>query len=130
MGTRAQINIQQGNKVVSVYTGMDGFPRNILQTLRAAASAGRSTPFRIAQAVVREWGSDTMRIIGQNDDQSKWVSYLYNVDVSKKPWRVRYTQEETVDLPTLPNGELDDSNEAFAEAKTNPAVTRYTSIAA
>ena|SRR5258708_6534479 len=122
MGTRAQIDVRQGKKVVRVYSQFDGSPRNILPVLRAAASAGYSTPFRIAQAVIREFGGgDTIRII--NEDRSD-VSYRYAVDVSTKPWRVRQTEMETVDLPRKADGSLDDSTEAFENAKVIPAVTR------
>ena len=121
MGTRAQIDVRQGNKVVRVYSQFDGSPRNILPVLRATASAGYSTPFRIAQAVVREFGGDTSRII---DEDRSDVSYHYAVDVSAKPWRVRQTRNEAVDLPTKPDGSLDDSEEAFDNAPVLPAVTR------
>lgn len=122
MGTRAQIDVRQGKKVVRVYSQFDGSPRNILPALRAAASAGYSTPFRIAQAFIREFGGgDTIRII--NEDRSG-VSYRYVVDVSTKPWRVRQTEMETVDLPRKADGSLDDSTEAFENAKVIPAVTR------
>lgn len=129
MGTRAQIDIRQGDKVVRVYSQFDGSPRNILPALRAAARAGCSTPFRIAQAVIREFGGgDTIRII--DEDRSEYMSYLYVIDASSKPWRVKQTKGEAVDLPTKPDGEIDDSTEALENAKIIPAVTRSFRIAA
>lgn len=128
MGTRAQVDVRQGKKVVRVYSQFDGSPRNILPVLRTVASAGFSTPYRIAQAIVREFGGDdnddTVRIIDEHEDRSDEVSYHYVVDASSRPWRVRQTQAETVDLPTKPDGSIDDSPEAFERAKTLPAVTR------
>ena len=134
MGTRAQIEVRQGNKMVRIYSPTDGFPRHILPALRAAARAGCSTPFRIAQAVIRQFPDDFgIRII--YEDRSKYVSYLYVVDVSSKPWRVRQTETETVNLPIKPDGSLDYSTEALEEAlndpkKIVPAVTRSFRIGA
>ena len=122
MGTRAQIDVRQGNKVVHVYSQFDGTPRNILPALRAAASAGYSTPYRIAQAIVREFGGDTIRII--DEDRGKYMSYLYVIDVSTKPWRVRQTRAAAIDLPVKPDGSLDDSDEALFNSPELPAVTR------
>jgi hypothetical protein len=126
MGTRAQIDIHQGGKVVRVYSEFDGSPRNILLTLRAAASAGRSNPFRIARTVVREFGGDTIYIT--DEDQSKWVSYHYVVDASSSPWHVRYTKMPTVDLPIKSDGSLDCSTEALNSSRLLPAVTRSVRI--
>ena len=127
MGTRAQIEVRQGKKVVRVYSEFDGSPRNILPVLRTVASAGYATPHRIAQAIVREFGGDTISII--DEDRSDWMSYLYVVDVSSKPWRVRQTAAEAVELPRKPDGSLDDSNEALDDPKNLVrAVTRYIRI--
>src|SRR5882762_340008 len=91
MGTRAQIDIRQGNKtVVRVYTEFDGFPHNILPALRAAASAGYSKPLSIARAVIKQFGGTDILIT--DEDKSDYVSYRYAVDVSSKPWRVRQTE--------------------------------------
>ena len=125
MGTRAQVDVQQGNKIVRVYTGTDGFPRNILPALRAAASEGRTTPFRIAQSIVRWFPKDfDIEILDTDDDQSDWASYHYVVDVSSKPWRVRQTKAAVVNLPIKPGGSLDYSSEALRNSPVLPAVTR------
>jgi hypothetical protein len=124
MGTRAQIDVRQGKKVIRTYTQFDGFPRNILPALRAAASARHSTPSRIARAVIKQWGlsGGEMQII--DEDYGDGLDYRYVVDASSKPWRVRQTRSACCDLPTKPDGSLDDSKEAFENAKIVPAVTR------
>jgi hypothetical protein len=123
MGTRAQIDVMRSGEIVRLYASLDGFPRNILPALRAAASEGRKTPFRIAQAIVRQLPEDFIEII--DDDQSEWVSYHFKVDVSSKPWRVCQIEAAGVVLPRKPDGSLDDSNEAFDDPKNQiPAVVR------
>lgn len=120
MGTRAQIDIRQGNKtVVRVYSEFDGFPHNILPALRAAASAGYSKPLSIARAVIKQFGGTDILIT--DEDKSDYVSYRYAVDISSKPWRVRQTKMAGWELPTNPDGSCDDS---FTKGKLLPAVTR------
>jgi hypothetical protein len=124
MGTRAQIDVRQSNKVIRIYTQLDGFPRNILPALRAAAGAGYSKPSRIARAIIQYWdnsGGSGMRII--TEDRSD-VSYRYIVDVSSKPWRVRQTRMEGYRLTIKPDGSIDDSDEALTSGKRVPAATR------
>ena len=128
MGTRAQIDVRQGNKVIRVYAQFDGTPRNILPALRAVANEGYSTPYRIAQAIVREFPSDFARIT--DEDRSDEMSYLFVVDVSSKPWRVRQTQAEGIELPRKADGSIDDSDEAWENAPVLPAVTRSFRIGA
>jgi hypothetical protein len=53
MSERTQIDVQQGNKVIRIYSGW-GIPRNILPALRAAASAGHSKPLDIAREIIRQ----------------------------------------------------------------------------
>jgi hypothetical protein len=128
MGTRAQIDVRQGKKMVRVYSQFDGSPRNVLPALRAAARSGCSTPLRIARAVIREFGGDdTIRII--DEDRSDEVSYRYVVEASSRPWRVRQTRMEAVNLPTKADGSVVISKEALKEALDDPkniipAVTR------
>jgi len=118
MGTRAQIDIRQGNKtVVRVYTEFDGFPHNILPALRAAASAGYSKPLSIARAVIKQFGGTDILIT--DEDKSDYVSYRYAVDVSSKPWRVRQTEMAGWEFPTNPDG-----THSFTKGKLLPAVTR------
>jgi hypothetical protein len=121
MGTRAQINIRQGNKVVRVYSQFGGFAHNIVPALRAAASAGYSKPLSIARAIIKQFGGTDIRII---DEDRSDVSYRYAVNVSTKPWRVRQTEMAGYELPTNPDGSLNDSKEALENAKFIPAVTR------
>lgn len=123
MGTRAQIDVCERNKVVvRIYSQFDGYPSNILLALRGAMNAGPK-PLHIARAIIRQFPDDFgIEII--DEDLSEHVSYHYVVDVDSKPWRVRQTRMAGYELPTLPNGEIDDSNEAFAAAKRMPAVTR------
>jgi hypothetical protein len=129
MGTRAQINIRKDKEVVRVYIPLDGYPEVILPVLHNVAITRRSKPLSIAQAIVEEFPDD-VRIIDKEDDQSKYVSYRYNVNVSSKPWRVRETKAEVLDLPTKPDGSLDYSTEALENAPVLPAVTRNIRIGA
>ena len=119
MGTRAQIDVRQGNKVIRLYSQYDSYPRNILPALRAAASAGYSKPSSIARAIIKYFPDDFgMRVI--TEDRAD-VSYRYTVDASSKPWRVRQTRTACYEMPTNADGSLDDS---FTTNKLLPAVTR------
>lgn len=121
MGTRAQIDVCQGNKVIRIYSQFDSSPRNILPTLRAAASTGESKPSCIARAIIKHWAGDKMRIIAEDRAD---VDYRYIVNTSSKPWRVHQTKMAGYELPIKPDGSYDDSNAAFESAKLIPAGTR------
>src|SRR5262245_50743939 len=98
MGTRAQVDIRQGKKVVHLYAQFDGCPSNIVPLLEDAAEARLSGATKIAKEIARlEPGFLTIKPKEYLDSQS--VNYHYVVDVASKPWQVEETTEAYVDLP-------------------------------
>lgn len=129
MGTHAQIDVRQGTKVVHVHVSMDGQPGAVLPALRAAARANRSTLRGMVTEILQEHPAASISEENHSDDS---LSYRYLVDVSTKLWRVKQTQTPSLDLPTLPNGEIDCSKEALERASNSPelpAKVRYFRIA-
>lgn len=106
MSEKAQIDVQQGNKVIRVFSGW-GIPRNILPALRAAASVGHSKPLDIAQEIIRQVpdASFGLHIIAEDHDSDD-LMYRYVVDVASTPWRVRQTKMPCIKLKHNGNGGL------------------------
>ena len=125
MSEKAQIDVQQGNKVIRIFSGW-GIPRNILPALRAAAQARHSKPLDIAREVIRQVrdASFGLRIIGKDYEHQDDLSYRYAVDVSSKPWRVRQTK--------MPGHKIiiTGKHTAYVDPKLQPAVTRSIRIGA
>ncbi|MGB7730007.1 MAG: hypothetical protein WBL50_18400 [Candidatus Acidiferrum sp.] len=124
MSEKAQINIQQGNKVIRIFSGW-GIPRNIRPALRAAASAEHTSLIDIAREIIRQVpdASYGLRVIGKDYEHQDDLSYRYTVDVSETPWRVRQTK--------MPGHKLTDNGDGTASIDPNltPAITRSYRIA-